>query len=485
MSPTPPPVTSGFDGLGISPRLLEALDRLKITQPTPIQSKAIPVAIEGSDVVGIAQTGTGKTFAFGIPMLQRLSRTKGQGLVLLPTRELALQVEENLMKLARGFGLRTAVLIGGASMHRQNEWLRKVPHVIVATPGRLIDHLEQKTVKLDRVNTLVLDEADRMLDMGFAPQINRILRVVPKDRQTMLFSATMPAEIARIAAEYMKLPVRIEVAPQGTAAERVTQELYVVRKEDKPRLLEHLLREGRGSTLVFTRTKFGARKLARVLKAAKHNAAEIHSDRSLAQRREALEGFKSGKYRVLVATDIAARGIDVTGIELVVNFDLPDQAEDYVHRIGRTARAGHAGRAVSFAMPDQGADVRAIEKLVRVQLPISKTPEGLPQVAADTGPRFEERPRHGGGRPFHGGGRRADQGRGWGGQRREGGGRGPRREGQAHGPSQAAGGAPHRGGKREKFKERSRRATDPVENHPDRWTPPASHKRFGKKRPAF
>ncbi|TAK03850.1 DEAD/DEAH box helicase [Patescibacteria group bacterium] len=493
MSPSSSVAPSNFDGLGISPKILEALDRLKITSPTPIQKQAIPVAMDGKDVVGIAQTGTGKTFAFGIPMLQILSRTKGQGLVLLPTRELALQVEESIMRLAGRFGLRTAVLIGGASMHRQKEMLRKVPHIIVATPGRLIDHLEQRTLKLDRVNVLVLDEADRMLDMGFAPQINKILRQVPKDRQTMLFSATMPSAIAKIAAEYMKLPVRVEVAPQGTAAERVVQELFVVRKEDKPRLLEHLLREVRGSVLVFTRTKFGAKKLTRILVRAGHAAAEIHSDRSLAQRRGALEGFKSGKHRVLVATDIAARGIDVTGIELVVNFDLPDQAEDYVHRIGRTGRAGHSGRAISFAMPDQGSDVRQIEKLVRVHLPVTPTPGELPAVVVSPENRSDHREEAGrrgygggrggygggrshGGRPQHGGsrgsGRSADQGRAFGGgQRREGGGS----------PDGRRGGT--QAGVRGKH-ERARKPTDPVENHPDRWQPPASYKRFGKKRPA-
>jgi ATP-dependent RNA helicase RhlE len=366
---------SGFDGLGIAPSLLQALDRLKFTVPTPIQSKSIPPATEGKDLIGIAQTGTGKTLAFGIPMLQRLAQIKGIGLVILPTRELALQVEEHLHKIGRVFGLRTAVLIGGASMNVQNQNLAKRPHIIIATPGRLIDHLEQKTVSLKDVKVLVLDEADRMLDMGFAPQINRILGVVPTNRQTMLFSATMPDDIVRIATKHMKLPLRIEVARAGTAAEQVEQELYVVNKDDKVRLLDRLLAETRGPVLVFSRTKHGAKKITRDVVRMGHTAAEIHANRSLNQRRDALDGFKSGKYRVLVATDIAARGIDVTGIEVVVNFDLPTNAEDYVHRIGRTGRAGHAGRAVSFATPDQRADVQAIERLMRRNLPVSRLPE--------------------------------------------------------------------------------------------------------------
>ncbi len=369
------PLPEGFYGLGIAPKLLEILDRLQFKTPTPIQQKSIPIGIEGKDVIGIAQTGTGKTLAFGIPLIQRLAQTKGRGLVILPTRELALQVEEVFQKIGKSIGLRTAVLIGGASMDRQIKMLKANPHVIVATPGRLIDHLDQKTVSLKDVRVLVLDEADRMLDMGFAPQINRILTSVPTERQTMLFSATMPAEIVGIARGYMKLPVRVEIARAGTAAERVSQEIYVVRREDKLRLLEKLLQENHGTVLVFSRTKHGARKIARAVKVMGHTAADIHSDRTLSQRRDALEGFKTGKYRVLVATDIAARGIDVVGIELVINYDLPDNPDDYVHRIGRTGRAGREGRAISFATPDQGRDVREIEKLTRNYLPISELPD--------------------------------------------------------------------------------------------------------------
>lgn len=371
--------TNTFHGLGIAPGLLEVLGKLRYTKPTPIQHQAIPLAMEEKDVVGIAETGTGKTLAFGLPMIQLLARKKGQGLVLLPTRELALQVEQELHKVGRSLGLKTAVLIGGLSMRPQLAALARNPHVIIATPGRLIDHLNQKTIKLDRVNILVLDEADRMLDMGFEPQIRRILQAVPKDRQTMLFSATIPPEIMKIAANYMKLPVHIEVAPSGTAPENVTQEIFIVEKSAKSRLLTALLKEHRGSTLVFTRTKFGAKRITKILRASGENAAEIHSNRSLAQRREALEGFRSGRFRVLVATDIASRGIDVKGIETVINYDLPSQAEDYVHRIGRTGRAGMAGHAISFAEPSERNEVRSIERLMRKSVPVSAPPAGFSQ----------------------------------------------------------------------------------------------------------
>ena len=385
-----------FYGLGIAPKLLEILDRMKFANPTPIQHKSIPIAIEGKDIIGIAQTGTGKTLAFGIPMIQRLAQVKGRGLVLLPTRELAIQVDETLQKFGHAIGLRTAVLIGGASMNLQRQNLKKNPHIIIATPGRLLDHLEQRTVTLGDVKILVLDEADRMLDMGFAPQINKILTVVPRDRQTMLFSATMPQAIVGIATKHMKLPVRVEIARSGATAERVIQEMFVVRKEDKTRLLEKLLTEYHGTVLVFSRTKHGAKRITRSVKSMSHSAAEIHANRSLSQRRDALEGFKSGKYRVLVATDIAARGIDVKGIELVVNYDLPDSAEDYVHRIGRTGRAGCEGRAISFATPDQSADVRAIERLIRASLSRRNLPELPPHRAmAPEVPEYRQRPVHG------------------------------------------------------------------------------------------
>ncbi len=363
-----------FDGLGIAPKTLEVLDRLKFTHPTPIQYKAIPIAINGTDIIGVAQTGTGKTLAFAIPVIQRLAR-KGQCLVLVPTRELALQVNETFQKIAPLFGIKTVVIIGGVPIRTQLNALKKNPRIIIATPGRLVDHIKQRTMRLNEVEVLILDEADRMLDMGFKPDIERILKFVPKKRQTMLFSATIPGEVVSIGATHMKLPVHIEVAPSGTAAERIIQELFIVKKETKKELLAKLLNQYRGSVLLFSRTKRGASKTRRLIKAMGHNVAEIHSDRTLGQRREALEGFKTGKYRILVATDIAARGIDVIGIETVINYDLPDDAENYVHRIGRTGRAGHKGRAISFATPEQGKDIRNIENLIKAALPILAHPE--------------------------------------------------------------------------------------------------------------
>lgn len=370
---------SNFGGLGIAPKLLEKIYSLGFKTPTPIQHKTIPVSIDGKDVIGIAQTGTGKTLAFGIPMIQKILQLKqGKGLIILPTRELALQVEETLVKIGRGFGLKTAVLIGGASAGPQIHALRNNPHIIVGTPGRINDHIDQRTLNLKDVSILVLDEADRMFDMGFAPQIKRILQQVPVDRQTMLFSATMPDDIARIASGHMKLPVRIEIVKQGTTAENIEQELFIVPKNQKMSLLKKVLSEYKGSVLVFIRAKHSAKKICRDLIGVGVTAAEIHSNRSLNQRKEALEGFKIGRYRVLVATDIASRGIDVKGIELVINYDLPEIPEDYVHRIGRTGRAGRSGKAISFAMPDQHSIVREIQRLTKLYLPVAKLPENLP-----------------------------------------------------------------------------------------------------------
>jgi ATP-dependent RNA helicase RhlE len=371
MNPTP----NNFYGLGIAPKLLEKIGALGYTIPTPIQWKGIPIANEGKDIIGIAQTGTGKTLAYGIPMIQRLAQKKGKGLVIAPTRELAIQIRDALKPFALALGMGTGVYIGGESIVPQVASLKKNPRIIVGTPGRLIDLLMQRYLRIDDVHVLVLDEADRMLDMGFAPQIERIVRLVPKDRQTMLFSATMPVEIMDIARSHMRLPVRTEIAPSGTAAEGVSHEVFVVKKDNKELLLGILLKQYKGPVLLFTRTKRGAHRVAQSLRRGNHPAAEIHSDRTLAQRKEALNGFKSGKYRILVATDIAARGIDVHGIELVLNYDLPDDPGSYVHRIGRTGRAGMEGRAISLATPDQGSDVRNIEKLIKLSLSLSQHPE--------------------------------------------------------------------------------------------------------------
>lgn len=408
-----------FRGLGIAPGLLAILDTLGFQTPTPIQKQAIPPAIEGKDMIGIAQTGTGKTLAFGIPLLQHLAQANGtrQGLVLLPTRELALQVADTLQKIGKVGNLRIAVLIGGAPMVPQIRALKANPHVVIATPGRILDHIDQKNMNLHKSSLVVLDEADRMLDMGFWPQIRRLIAMLPSERQTMLFSATLSKEITELATKHMQLPTRIEVAPAGTTADKVSQEFFIVDNRDKTRLLEKILSERNGSTIVFTRTKHGATKVMRGIKNMGHTAAEIHGNRSLGQRINALEGFKTGKYRILVATDIAARGIDVKGVELVINYDLPSQSEDYVHRIGRTARAGATGHAISFAMPDERRDIRDIERLIRKTIAVNQTPRDLPPMRAVSHSEPEREFRRGDGR---GGSRSGGERRGFGGRRGQG-----------------------------------------------------------------
>lgn len=386
-------VAPRFSDLGVSDSILDVLKNLNLSQPTPIQQKTIPIALKGQDLIGIAQTGTGKTFAFGIPMLQNLGANKGQGLVIAPTRELALQIAENLKKLGLSFGLRTAILIGGEALDRQLFQLRKKPHVIIATPGRLIDHLKRKTLKLDNTKVLVLDEADMMLDLGFAPQIKEILNQAPQDRQTMIFSATMPAAIVKIAATYMKLPVSIETAPPGTTAAKVDQEIFIINGEDRLKYLEKLLVEHSGSVLVFLRTKHSVKNLTAKLQSLGYKAAEIHSNLSLNRRRASLDDFKSGKAHILVATDVAARGLDINGIELVVNYNLPDNTDDYVHRIGRTGRAEKTGRAVSFATPNEQKEIREIEKLINKTIKQTKFSFLPPDVSIQSAGRTKGRGR--------------------------------------------------------------------------------------------
>lgn len=362
---------SGFNTLTIAPKLLDRIASLGYTIPTPIQHRSIPLLIEGKDLLGVAQTGTGKTLAFAVPVIQRIAHLKCRGLVMVPTRELALQVNETFEKMGKTIGLRTVVLIGGANIQRQIKCLRTNPHVIIGTPGRIIDHLTRKSLKLSDVKILVLDEADLMLDMGFAPQIKRVLESVPNERQTMLFSATMPPAIQKIAASYMTVPEHVEVARSGTLAEHIEQEIRYMPLGQKIDELESTLKGHSGTAIVFVRMKHGAKRLSYELRQRGFQAAEIHSDRSLGQRRAALDGFKSGKHQVLVATDIAARGIDVTDIGIVINFDLPENPEDYVHRIGRTGRAGKAGKALSFAVPSQRQLVRRIEQLTGTSIEAS------------------------------------------------------------------------------------------------------------------
>lgn len=381
--------TVSFTDLGIKESILKIISGLGLTTPTPIQLQAIPAALSGQDIVGIAQTGTGKTFAFGIPMLQQLALNKGRGLVVLPTRELASQVEKSLHSLGGPLGLRTALLIGGESVFRQLPALRRNPHIVVGTPGRLIDLLKNNNLKLDTVSVLVFDEADMMFDMGFAPQIEEIMKSVPKQRQTLLFSATMPLAVMKLAEKNLKTPVRVEVAPAGTTATLVDQEMYIMSREERWNQLLDLLNQYQSSVLVFVRTKHGASKLSKKLKVSGYKSAEIHSNLSFPQRQASLAGFKSGKHRILVATDVAARGLDINDIELVLNYDLPDNSEDYVHRIGRTARAGKKGKAISFATPRQGREVQKIEQLIRKNLPIKKIANSSQESATFASNNFD------------------------------------------------------------------------------------------------
>jgi ATP-dependent RNA helicase RhlE len=374
-----------FSDLGLAEKFLKVLTQKGFTNPTPIQHQVIPGALSGKDVVGIAQTGTGKTLAFGIPMIERIFRYGGQGLILAPTRELATQIGESLMVIGAPFGLRCALVIGGVPQNRQVQALKRNPHIVIATPGRLDDLLKQRLYSLNNVKIITLDEADRMLDIGFLPQIRKILELAPRERQTMLFSATMPRSITELASAFMKFPLRIEIAPQGTTAPNVEQEIFIVSRDEKMRLLDSILDSYKNdTTLIFSRTKYGAKKIARDIRSMGHAATEMHSNRTQSQRRKALEGFSKGEFRVMVATDIAARGIDVSDISLVVNFDLPQVAEDYVHRIGRTGRAGKSGKAISFVTREQKYDVKKIERLIRKSLPILALPQlppSRPQLA--------------------------------------------------------------------------------------------------------
>jgi ATP-dependent RNA helicase RhlE len=358
---------SAFAALGLGPELLRAVTDAGYQEPTPIQRDAIPLALSGRDLIGLAQTGTGKTAAFTLPIVQRLlgGPRRVRALVLTPTRELCLQVKESFKRYSAHSDLEVVALFGGVELPPQQRALRKGVDVIVATPGRLIDHLERGNTSLGELEVLVLDEADRMLDMGFAPQINRIVDQIPKYRQTLLFSATMPAEVEALARKYLRRPTVVQVGRRSMAATTVTHAVYPVSHTKKSELLVELLKKkGLDSVLVFTRTKHGADRVVRDLHRAKIEATAMHANKSQQQRGEALEQFKSGDVRVLVATDIAQRGLDISGITHVINYDVPGQAEDYVHRIGRTGRAAQTGDAFTFMAPDEIAMVRSIERLL-------------------------------------------------------------------------------------------------------------------------
>jgi len=358
-----------FAALGLGPKLSQALTELGYVEPTPIQAKAIPVILSGRDVIGVAQTGTGKTAAFVLPLLERLSVARAERrmrvLVIAPTRELVAQIEENVRAYGRHLPLRYATVFGGVGEGAQIQALRRGVDIVVATPGRLIDLTEQRHVDYSALEVLVLDEADRMLDMGFLPSIRRIVAKVPATRQTLLFSATMSKEIEKIAREVLKTPVHVEVGARSTPAEAVTQHVVEVSPGGKVGALIHLLKDAAlESVLVFSRTKHGADKISRKLEAAGLRTETLHSNRTQGQRIAALKRFKSGDVRVLIATDIAARGIDVDGISHVINFDFPPQPEDYVHRIGRTGRRQAIGDAISFVTHEDEDNLRRLERFL-------------------------------------------------------------------------------------------------------------------------
>jgi len=380
-------VSSTFEQLGLSDEVMKAVRDAGYTTPTPIQAQAIPLVLKGRDVMGLAQTGTGKTAAFTLPIVDRLIGGPGRTrvLVLTPTRELCVQVEDSVKKYARHAPLSVVSVYGGVPLDPQEKKLRAGVDIVVATPGRLIDHLERQNVVFDDLEVLVLDEADRMLDMGFAPQINRIVADIPSYRQTLLFSATMPPEVEALARKYLRKPVVVQVGRRSSAASTVTHAVYPVPRDRKSELLAQLLRaEKLDSVLVFTRTKHGADRVVRHLEREQIEATAMHADKTQPQRTRALEDFKSGKVRVLVATDIAQRGLDISGITHVVNYDVPQQAEDYVHRIGRTGRAAKEGDAFTFMAPDEIAMVRQIERVIGQPIPRISVPGfDFGTVAAD------------------------------------------------------------------------------------------------------
>lgn len=380
---------SKFHELGLRPELCRALDAAGYERPTPIQQQAIPTILDGHDVLAAAQTGTGKTAAFALPLLQRLAASQAHGpaprvLILCPTRELASQINDSLRKYGQALKLRSVVIFGGVGQNPQIQALRHGCDIVVATPGRLLDLHNQRALDLRQIETLVLDEADRMLDMGFIHDIKRVLKLLPAQKQNLLFSATFSTDIERLARGLLRDPVSIEVAPKNTAAESVTQHLVHVDKADKRRMLSALIRgEHWRQTLVFTRTKHGANRLCKQLQSDGLTAAAIHGNKSQSARTTALEGFKKGNVDVLVATDIAARGIDIKELPQVVNYELPNVAEDYVHRIGRTGRADASGRALSLVEAEEVKLLRGIERLLKRKLPELQLPEAVQEAYAN------------------------------------------------------------------------------------------------------
>jgi len=392
--------------LGLAPTLKTALDRAGFSEPTPIQNQAIPLALEGHDILGLAQTGTGKTLAFGLPLIDHLLAEPGKpapkmakALILAPTRELVNQIAESLRTLTDGTKLRVVTVVGGQSIGKQIALLGRGTDILVATPGRLIDLMDRGAVDLGQVRHLVLDEADQMLDMGFIHALRRIAPKLGTPRQTMLFSATMPKQMEELSRAYLTDPRRVQVSPPGKAADKVAQSVHFVDKPAKPsKLREILSADPEALTLVFARTKHGAEKLMKGLVADGFNAASIHGNKSQGQRDRAIKAFRSGEITILVATDVAARGIDIPGVAYVVNYDLPEVPENYVHRIGRTARAGREGEAIALCAPDEADQLRQIQKLMKIDIPVASGTSPL-GAHGEGGNRGKGGPRRRGGAP--------------------------------------------------------------------------------------
>ncbi|NKX75840.1 DEAD/DEAH box helicase [Rhodobacteraceae bacterium R_SAG3] len=437
-----------FSTMDLPKHLHTRMEAMGFNTPTPIQARAIPHALNGQDVLGLAQTGTGKTAAFGVPLVAQMleyghkpAAGTVRGLILAPTRELANQIAETLRGLTEGSPLKTGLVVGGVSINPQINRLSRGTDILVATPGRLLDILDRKALDLGSCDFLVLDEADQMLDLGFIHALRKIAALLPEKRQTMLFSATMPKQMNEIANAYLKSPVRIEVTPPGKPAAKVTQSVHFIAKAEKLSLLKELLAKHDGErTLVFGRTKHGMEKLMKVLDKAGFKAAAIHGNKSQGQRERALKAFKSGEITVLVATDVAARGLDIPDVKYVYNYELPNVPDAYVHRIGRTARAGKDGQAVAFCAPDEIGDLKAIQKTMGITIPVAsgRAWEELPDPAA--------KPARGGGRgrPGGGGGRGKGSGKPGGGRRRFGGGKSEGQPGGGEARNSAGGGGRRR-----------------------------------------
>ncbi|GAB5375518.1 MAG: DEAD/DEAH box helicase [Acuticoccus sp.] len=393
-----------FDTLGLAPQLNAALKRAGFNQPTPIQDQAIPLALDGHDILGLAQTGTGKTLAFGLPLVDHLLAEPrkpapkiAKALVLAPTRELVNQIADSVRVLTEGTKLRVTTVVGGQSIGRQITQLSRGTDILVATPGRLIDLMERGAVDLGQVRHLVLDEADQMLDMGFIHALRKIAPHLGSPRQTMLFSATMPKQMEELSRAYLKDPRRVQVAPPGKAADKVTQSVHFLEKGEKPtKLREILSRDLTALTLVFARTKHGAEKLMKGLVADGYNAASIHGNKSQGQRDRAIKAFRDGTITTLVATDVAARGIDIPGVAYVINYDLPEVPDNYVHRIGRTARAGREGEAIAFCAPDEADLLRQIQKVMKTEVPVASGTSPLGERGGAGGRRNDGPRRRGG-----------------------------------------------------------------------------------------